>query len=136
MIITNLTPHDINILRIGPDGGFEEVITIQRSGAIAHLENLCVEVDNRIFINDRNVEAKDEKDGRGVAFYHTIYGKPVIMDSDVPKWIGDFPDQKENTIYIVSKIFRDGFDRPDLWSPGKLVRNEQGQPIGCIGLSR
>ena len=46
------------------------------------------------------------------------------------------PEPAENTIYVVSGMFRAACRRPDLWQPGELLRNEAGQPIGCIGLSQ
>lgn len=47
----------------------------------------------------------------------------------------DLPDQATDIFLIVSMAIRTAFpDRTDLLSPGTLVRNDQGQPIGCRGL--
>jgi len=42
------------------------------------------------------------------------------------------PQSEENTFYIVSVLIRQAFpERKDLVSPGKLVRNNSGEVIGC-----
>jgi hypothetical protein len=46
------------------------------------------------------------------------------------------PEPAEGTIYIVSGMFRSHVDRPDLYQPGELLRDDEGRPIGCIGLSQ
>lgn len=48
-------------------------------------------------------------------------------------------EQKENTIYIVSSMVRDAMEkqngkRLDICSPYGLIRNNEGQVIGCLGL--
>jgi len=46
------------------------------------------------------------------------------------------PDQIEGTTLIVSALVAEGNpDRRDLASPGELIRNVAGQPVGCRGLS-
>ena len=45
------------------------------------------------------------------------------------------PDPQSDTMYIVSALVRLAVpDRTDVASPGELVRNADGQPIGCHGL--
>lgn len=74
----------------------------------------------------------------GVLFWDTRYSIPYLAKIDEK---GNelervqFPEKRKDTIYIVSGIFRFNYDRSDLWQPGELVRNDKGQPIGCIGLS-
>ncbi len=64
----------------------------------------------------------------------TINGIPVFQSkAGEPEGL---PDQAENTIFVVSGIFRSVCPRQDLYQPGELLRNESGQPIGCIGLSQ
>lgn len=51
--------------------------------------------------------------------------------------VDGLPEPQDGTIFIVSLLVRQAMpERKDLYSPGKLLRNEQGQPIGCVGLSR
>lgn len=46
------------------------------------------------------------------------------------------PAPVEGTFYIVSRMVASACpNRRDLVIPGPLVRNEQGQPVGCDGLS-
>jgi hypothetical protein len=110
MNYVNLTPHTINILeKTVQEGGYKEVLSIPPSGIISRLAVR------------REIEATID----GVVFYKSVFGDP-----------DDLPPKTEGTIYIVSSLFRSGFDREDLWVPGELVRDEAGKPIGCLGLSR
>lgn len=46
------------------------------------------------------------------------------------------PTPEEGTIYIVSRLVAAACpERNDLVIPGPLVRDDQGRPIGCDGLS-
>jgi hypothetical protein len=54
----------------------------------------------------------------------------------VPQYgeVKDLRDQEEDTMLIVSAMVRLAMpQRDDLVSPGELVRNGAGQPIGCRG---
>jgi hypothetical protein len=123
MDIVNLTPHKINILRAG-SAGYEEVLSVPPSGMVARLAVERKEVNNITFANNQVVGSPVDGLG-GIAFYKSIFGEP-----------SDLPEQNDHTIYIVSSLFRSGFDREDLWVPGELIRDTNGQPIGCLGLSR
>lgn len=47
----------------------------------------------------------------------------------------DLPEPKEGVVYIVSMLVAArANDRTDLVSPGRQIRNEAGQVIGCAGL--
>ena len=46
------------------------------------------------------------------------------------------PDPIDGTIYIVSGMVAGAAPRPDVFSPGDLVRDDSGRPIGCRGLRR
>lgn len=44
------------------------------------------------------------------------------------------PEEEEGTMFIVSTLVMNACPaRADLLSPGNLVRNEHGQPVGCVG---
>lgn len=123
MNIINLTPHKLNILRAA-HAGYEEILVLPPSGEVARLEVVRQEVDNVTFANEKAVG--NDVDGLGgIAFYNSVFGDPIGL-----------PDPKEGTIYIVSSLFRSGFDRDDLWVPGELIRDSDGNPVGCLGLSR
>ena len=123
MNIVNLTPHVINILRAGL-AGYEEILSIPPSGQVARLDVDRKEVDNITEANDQIVGNPIDGLG-GIAFYKSIFGEP-----------SDLPPPQEGIIYIVSSLFRSGFDRNDLWVPGELIRDDDGKPVGCLGLSR
>lgn len=61
----------------------------------------------------------------GVPLFRTDYGA-----------LDGLPAPQPDTIYVVSGLVRAACQRPDLYQPGELIRNEAGQPIGCVGLSQ
>lgn len=62
----------------------------------------------------------------GIDIYEVVYGEVTGL----PKYV-------EGVFYVVSAMVRQALPgRKDLLSPGQLIRNEQGQPIGCLGLVR
>jgi hypothetical protein len=46
------------------------------------------------------------------------------------------PAPVEGVFYIVSGMVAAAAPRPDVLSPGELVRDENGRPVGCKGLTR
>lgn len=47
------------------------------------------------------------------------------------------PPQKQDVMYIVSLLVCQALpNRSDLVSPGELIRDESGQPIGCRGFRK
>lgn len=101
----NLTPHTINIL----DRNDQEVMVIPAYGVIAR----CQQREEIVM---------------------TIEGIDVSRQN-----FGDvecLPEPQENIYYIVSRLVAMAApDRHDLLIPGPLVRDENGQPRGCRGLS-
>lgn len=62
----------------------------------------------------------------GIDIYENIYGE-----------VTGLPEFKEGVFYVVSAMVRQALpERKDLLSPGQLIRNEEGQPVGCLGLVR
>lgn len=50
--------------------------------------------------------------------------------------VDGLPEEEEGTILIVSLLVRQALpDRSDLASPGELVRDSAGNPVGCKGLA-
>lgn len=106
MNIINLTPHAINIYNADRN----LVATVEPSGTVARVEA------------NRQLVATVE----GVPFYRTTYGA-----------LSGLPEPQDGVIYVVSGMARSAVPgRSDLWQPGELLRNEAGQPIGCIGLQQ
>ncbi len=121
MQIINLTPHDITILNEDK----EVVKIIPKSGKIARLDS-----------NKERVNIFEMGKVLSIPFFVTQYGIPILLSLTDEKYQAQLPKMREDIIYIVSGLFRASYDRDDLWQPGELVRNENGQPIGCIGLSQ
>jgi len=59
----------------------------------------------------------------GVDVYRADYGAVVGL-----------PDPTPDHIYVVSGMVAQVTPRPDVYSPGQLVRDGDGRPIGCQGL--
>ena len=61
----------------------------------------------------------------GIELYAVSYGE-----------VSGLPEQVEDTFYIVSMPVRLALpERKDLLSPGELVRDSEGKPIGCKGFA-
>jgi len=93
----------------------------------------------KIFGNDRKLIATVPPSGT-VARVKTVYKKVGIFDL-APLFkvkyedIEGVPSPKPGVMYIVSNLVKNALpDRNDVASPGQLIRDENGKPIGCIGL--
>lgn len=59
-----------------------------------------------------------------INIYNCVYGD-----------IDGLPDSQDDTIYIVSGVVKSAVpNRMDVMSPGELIRDNDGKPIGCNGL--
>ena len=108
MPIVNLTPHE---LRLTDEHG-HLVATVPPSGTVARVRTSAVRVG----------------EFEGVPLFRTEYGAVEGLPEPVP-----------GTIYVVSAMVRSHpqvSGRGDVFSPGKLLRDEQGRVIGAIGLTR
>lgn len=104
ILFVNLTPHNIIIV----NGSDEPYQVIPPSGDIARCKEDVVKIGTI----------------GGIPLLKTIYGD-----------VEGLPEPRKDVYYIVSTIVRVNMpSRHDLLSPGQLVRNELGQPIGCRGL--
>lgn len=102
----NLTPHAINVFN---QDGTSQVLVIEPSGIIARVATKTE------FFSEES----------GVPLLVTGYGE-----------VQDLPPMEDGTIYVVSLLVRQAVpDRTDLASPGELLRDSEGKPIGCKGLS-
>jgi len=122
MNIINLTPHSLTIC----DEDKTLMATIPASGIVA-----------RIKVEKKRVGWTFFEGRRPVRLFETaVSGEPHCYSLSNPSEILPLPETQDDTILIVSGMFRQYFDRPDLYQPGELIRDAAGQPIGCIGLSR
>lgn len=100
----NLTPHEIRIL----SSTGEEILRLPPSGAIARVGQT------------REIVGTLE----GVPIHRSAYGAVLGV-----------PEAVDGVALIVSAMVRLALPgRRDLFSPGELVRDSAGQPVGCRGL--
>ena len=87
--------------------GFD-VVTVPASGMVARVST--------------HVTSADEVEG--IPTFHFEYGE-----------VEDLPPCGDDVL-VVSGMVASACPRPDVFSPGELVRDEQGRPVGCLGLKR
>lgn len=117
----NLTEHEIKIINNEQENS--EPIVFKPSG-----ETL------RVSSNHSKVGKS-----KGINLYHVDFGDLELIENSSKKVIGSLPPVKINTIYIVSAMCLEAIhkkhpERTDFASPGKLVRDSKGVPIGTEGL--
>lgn len=103
--MVNLTPHILNIFRA--DGSEVKLVP----------EGLA-----RVSSTREHVRTVD-----GIAIYRTSFGE-----------VEGLPEPQEGVFFITSLVVKQAarkLGRWDVLSPGDLIRDEAGQPIGCDGLN-
>lgn len=106
MMFVNLTPHKLNIYTPDEIG----CTVIEPSGRVARV----------------TVTREVAGEAAGITLFKTTFGDVV-----------DLPEPQEDTIFIVSALVRGRVDnREDVFSPGELVRDDDGRPVGCRGITR
>ena len=108
----NLTPHALNVRTLD---GSTIVLPPSPNGAAR-------------VVYDRLPPEQVRIDGHEIA----------VAVAGSPREIIGLPDPEPHTIYIVAKAVADAAPagRGDLMSPGRLLRDEDGNVVGCDGLTR
>lgn len=120
--LVNLTPHVINIVL--PSGA---VCDVPVSGQVAR----CSQTETHLF--DLQLSWFDLQLA-GVSPFAWV---EIPVTGQQFGEVVDLPAPQADTFYIVSRLVASACpDRDDLLVPGPLVRNDEGQPVGCRGLSR
>lgn len=102
--LVNLTPHDINVVT---DRGLH---TIPKSGKVARVAQVSTMCD---IMDDTGI---------------------VLLVQELQDVV-DLPTQRPDTLLVVSAMVRTALPgRLDLVSPGDLIRDDTGNPVGCKGL--
>lgn len=115
MVIINLTPHEINVY----NSSNELVISLPPSGTVARVAQVTAPVDATT--HGAWTDAAGE---RGIALSAPTFGAVEGLPAETP-----------GVVFIVSALVRTAAPkRMDIASPGTPLRNEAGQPIGCVGL--
>lgn len=107
-MLKNLTPHEVKIFKlVGTVPDLDLVIEAEEE--VARLNCEYVKVDKKV---------------EGVDMYRTVFGE-----------VTGLPDYEEGVYLLVSTIVREALPlRSDLVSPGQLLRDDNGNVIGCLGL--
>lgn len=107
-MIINKTPHPVNI--VNPDGSF------------IHTLGRCEEADLiRLAVNTKPGDSID-----GLPTTVTVFGEPTGL-----------PEYEEGTFYVVSQLVKGALpERKDLLVPAEVLRDDQGNIIGCKSLGR
>ena len=116
MEFRNLTPHTLNIYRalVNTDGAEtgETILTLSLSPS-----GVLPRVSERTIYCFTHLST-------GIDTYRTEYGM-----------VENLPDKEDDVFLIVSAMVRLALpERSDLCSPGKLLRDDKGNPIGCVGV--
>ena len=110
---TNLTPHAITIHALSVEKSADSSFTLPPSGKVARVE--FRKDFTTLLVGGWNIPVAVQTDGKTI---------------DLPP-----QDAADQMIYIVSGLVREANpSRTDLYSPGDLIRDSAGQPIGCRGL--
>ena len=130
-VLINMTPHDINILddsNVSFDKAFrgykvtgDPIIreTYNPSGTVLRCSQ----------------EETEAGDLNGIKLYRVKFGRVEHTTKDGSVIAFNMP-VKEGVYYIVSSIIKNALsDRPDLLVPTHVVRNDKGQPVGCLGFA-
>lgn len=108
--LLNLTPHAINVLAEDKTPHF----ILPPSGTVARVSTTRQRVD--VIYSEQAPE--------GISVFGVRFGEVVGL-----------PAEADDVFYVVSALVKTACpNRTDLLSPGELVRNDDGHPIGCIGL--
>ena len=110
---TNLTPHAITIHALSVEKSADLSFTLPPSGKVARVE--FRKEFTTLLAGGWSIIVAVQSDGKTI---------------DLPP-----QDAADQMIYIVSGLVREANpSRTDLYSPGDLIRDSAGQPIGCRGL--
>lgn len=107
-MLKNLTPHEVKIFKlVGTVPDLDLVIEAEEEVARVNCEYIKV---------DKKVD--------GIDLYRPVFGK-----------VAGLPEYSEGTYLLVSAMVREALPlRHDLVSPGQLLRDDDGNVIGCLGL--
>jgi hypothetical protein len=109
IMIINMTPHDINLMKCIEDGHWRPVETIPKSGKTIRLNEAITVVGEVI---SKSIEYQ-------ILHYNYSGGD-------------ELPIQKEGVRYIVSAMVANAHpERTDFLMVAKTVRNDEGRIIGC-----
>lgn len=129
--IINMTPHDITVL--------DEANTVFDKASRSYKVN-GEPVISKTYPTSGTVMRCTQKETDagsldGVSLYTVQFGTVEVVSKDGT--VADFDTPvHEGVYYIVSNIIKNALsDRSDLLVPTHMVRNDKGQPVGCLGFA-
>jgi hypothetical protein len=123
MLFKNLTTHKVNI---HTENG--RIIEVSPSG-----EEARVSIHRKV-VDRLGPHSLDECPDAEVSGLCTC---SIAVGTDVPGEVVGLPEPQEGVVYITSTLVRLAVPgRKDVMSPGPLVKDMEGNPIGCLGLTR
>ena len=115
--IKNLTCHPIRIVRIDSETKEQTLVKVFETEKDLPIPRVSTNEYRIGFIKDHDDE------------FYNVY-------SSVPGEVEDLPEKVEGVFLIVSRMVAEAsMTRDDLLIPYSLVRDDQGQVIGCEGFS-
>lgn len=107
-MLKNLTPHEVKIYKL--NGTVPDLdVVIEAGEEVARVSCEYIKVDKKV---------------DGIDLYHPVFGE-----------ITGLPDYEEGVYLLVSAMVREALPlRSDLVSPGQLLRDDNGNVVGCLGL--
>lgn len=108
-MLKNITPHEVKIFKL--------------NGTAPDL-NLIIEANEEMVARVSCEYIKVDKKVDGIDLYRPVFGE-----------VTGLPEYSEGTYLLVSTMVREALPlRSDLVSPGQLLRDDDGNVIGCLGL--
>ena len=130
-ILINMTPHDINILD-DSNVSFDKASRGYKVNGDPIIRETYNPSGTVLRCSQEEIEAGDLN---GITLYKVKFGRVEHTTKDGSVIAFDTP-VKEGVYYIVSSIIKNALsDRPDLLVPTHVVRNDKGQPVGCLGFA-
>ena len=107
-MLKNLTPHEVKIYKLNGTTPDLDVV-IEAGEAVTRVSCEYIKVDKKV---------------EGIDLYRPVFGE-----------VTGLPEYSEGTYLLVSAMVREALPfRKDLVSPGQLLRDDDGNVIGCLGL--
>lgn len=130
-ILINMTPHAINILA-DSNVSFDKASRGYKVNGDPIIRETYNPSGTVLRCSQKETEAGDLN---GIKLYKVKFGKVEHTTKDGSVITFNMP-VKEGVYYIVSNIIKNALaDRPDLLVPTRVVRNDKGQPVGCLGFA-
>lgn len=107
-MLKNLTPHEVKIFKLNGIAPVLDVV-IEAGEEVTRVSCEYIKVDKTV---------------EGIDLYRPIFGE-----------VTGLPDYEEGVYLLVSTMVREALPlRSDLISTGQLLRNDEGQVVGCLEL--